>query len=289
MGFFSSDNKGSPEAQPAASSSSLYSAPPPPPAFAPPEHSDDKHAAAPPGYVAPPPNSSYAQKRPDAPQYAALHLAQSDRIRLIGFSLDCNHVVQSSWPREIQKQGKYDQVSYEFKLRGNPWAGWGAEAVPARRLLCHILAALASVGWHLAVSVDLSKKGYDKDTLLFRTGPPIQRYFFSVTFNEADKVRIIDPPNEEVKQAFIQAVHSWPRGVQLEKEKEFGCYQLKLRGYPWLTSVGAEVNHSRLLACRILGALDACGFELEGSVDMSTGGGDNGSMDLDSWFFASKM
>lgn len=171
--------------------------------------------------------------------------------------------------------------------------------MPARRLLCHILAALASVGWHLAVSVDLSKKGYDKDTLLFRTGPPIQRYFFSVTFNEADKVRIIDPPNEEVKQAFIQAVHvrsrfprhlllpvltlvtyqTWPRGIQLEKEKEFGCYQLKLRGYPWLTSVGAEVNHSRLLACRILGALDACGFELEGSVDMSTGGGDNGSMD----------
>lgn len=94
MGFFSSDTKGASEAQPAASSSSLYPAPPPPPAFAPPGHSDDKHAAAPPGYVAPPPNSSYAQKRPDAPQYAALHLAQSDRIRLIGFSLDCNHVVQ---------------------------------------------------------------------------------------------------------------------------------------------------------------------------------------------------
>lgn len=44
---------------------------------------------------------------------------------------------------------------------------------------------------------------------------------------------------------------------------------MKLRGRPWYTSDGAEVNYSRLLGCSILSAMDANGFELVGSIDMS--------------------
>lgn len=84
--------------------------------------------------------------------------------------------------------------------------GYGAEAVPARRLVVHVLHALAAVGWHLHATADLSKKSYDKDTLIFQQGQPRQRYFFSMSFNESDKIRIIDAPSPAVTQAFQQAV-----------------------------------------------------------------------------------
>lgn len=89
------------------------------------------------------------------------------------------------------------------------------------------------------------------------------------SFNEYDKIRLIDSPNEQTKQAFIQAVRTWPRGIQDEKEKEPQCFQMKLRGHPWITSDGTEVNAARMLACNILSAMDHQGFELVGSVDMS--------------------
>jgi len=60
------------------------------------------------------------------------------------------------------------------------------------------------------MSVDLSKKTYDKDSLFFKSGPPLQRYFFSISFNESDKVRIIDSPNETVLEAFKTVVQVSP-------------------------------------------------------------------------------
>lgn len=78
--------------------------------------------------------------------------------------------------------------------------------MPSRRLLAHILHALAGLGWHLTFSCDLSKKVSDKDTLFFRPGPPRQRYFFPVSFNETDKIRLIDSPSPQVTTAFQAAV-----------------------------------------------------------------------------------
>jgi hypothetical protein len=45
-----------------------------------------------------------------------------------------------------------------------------------------------------------------QDTLIFKSGPPVQRYIFPLSFNQGDKVRLIDPPNAAVKQAFDMAV-----------------------------------------------------------------------------------
>jgi len=46
---------------------------------------------------------------------------------------------------------------------------------------------------------------------------------------------------------------------------------MKLRGNPWWTSTGAEVNQARLLGCALLSEMDGQGFDLIGSVDMSIG------------------
>lgn len=84
--------------------------------------------------------------------------------------------------------------------------GSGAEAIWARRLILHIIHALAASGWHVLVSADLTKKSYDKDSIIFKSGPPIQRNMFCVSFNESDKIRIIDSPHDQILEAFKTVV-----------------------------------------------------------------------------------
>lgn len=63
-------------------------------------------------------------------------------------------------------------------------------------------------------------------------------------------------------------------GIQQQKDKEANCLQLKLRGNPWYSSDGAQVCGARFMAMALLSAMDAHGYELVGSVDMSIGSGD---------------
>ncbi|BEI81232.1 hypothetical protein CcaverHIS002_0203920 [Cutaneotrichosporon cavernicola] len=224
--------------------------------------------------------------------YACLHLSREDRIRLLGFPPHMVEVMRNTltiaWPVGLQNS-EGGPGWHEFKLRGNPWFGQGREAVPAKRLMIHILHAMANAGWHLAASTDLSKKNWDKDSLMFRAGPPAHRIMFAVTFNETDKIRIIDPPNESVQQAFIQTVvNSWRGGIQNQKLKEERCYQIKLRGNPWYASSAQQVNDARFLALQLLTTFDNLGYELCATIDMNTGASED-NRDMDAWFFAAKM
>nr|XP_018263218.1 uncharacterized protein I303_04711 [Kwoniella dejecticola CBS 10117]OBR85376.1 hypothetical protein I303_04711 [Kwoniella dejecticola CBS 10117] len=264
-----------------SSSSSEKSQPPPPPTY---------HEAQAPGpsssrlsYQAQAPalqQQTYPSEPPPAfPHlFACLHLARTDRIRLIGLPQHAVPAVEEAirrvWVAGIQKSSAYYN-GWEWKLSGNPWRGTGAEAVYSRRLLSHVLHALSAIGWDLHMACDLTKKGFDKDTLILHSVSPRQKFYFSISFNESDKIRIIDPPDENVKQAFVRAVKTWPLGIQSEYEKEPGAHQLKLRGSPWWTSDGTQVVESRLLACTVLSAMESVGFELVGSVDMSMGSGES--------------
>lgn len=58
------------------------------------------------------------------------------------------------------------------------------------------------------------------------------------------------------------------------KEKEPGCFQIKMRGNPWGASDGKEVNQVKLLACMILSVMDQHGFELARSFKMTSDGDD---------------
>ena len=57
---------------------------------------------------------------------------------------------------------------------------------------------------------------------------------------------------------------------------------MKLKGTPWWSSDGATVIHARMLACTLLSAMEASGFELVGSVDMSMGQGGDENHDRES-------
>ncbi|RXK40103.1 hypothetical protein M231_02560 [Tremella mesenterica] len=213
--------------------------------------------------------------------YACVHLARTDRVRILGFPQSVRSplgvTIKNAWPVGIQKEEVMGN-GYEWKLVGNPWSGQGREAVPSRRLITHILTTLANIGYHLIIAADLSKKMYDKDTLFFRSGPSIQRRFFAMSFNESDKIRLIDSPDRETLDAFIGVVQSyWPLGIQDSKEKEESCWQIKLRGTPWWTSNGNQVDAVRLLACSLLAMFDSRGYEVVASVDLSVGNSEGSS------------
>lgn len=158
-----------------------------------------------------PPAYDPAQVGPSG-TFACLMLSQTDRVRILDFSPDVTDVVRwtirTVWPGGIQKEAPYGRGCVEFKLPGNPCesrgvdgrltqgSGQGLDAVPSKRLMIHLLHSLANSGWHLSASADLyvprrwgdgaddrSKKLRDKDSLFFRSGPPVNRVVFAVTFN----------------------------------------------------------------------------------------------------------
>ncbi|CAK9785251.1 hypothetical protein CC85DRAFT_285353 [Cutaneotrichosporon oleaginosum] len=229
---------------------------------------------------------------PSQPLFACLHLSREDRLRLLGFPPHITEVIKNTlaiaWPVGLQSSDG-GPGWFEFKLRGYPWSAQGREAVPSKRLMIHLLHHLSNAGWHLAASTDLSKKSWDKDSLMFRAGPPVHRIIFAVTFNETDKIRIIDPPNDSIQQGFIQTVtRCWSAGIQDQKMKEERCYQMKLRGNPWYASSSQQVNDARYLGLGLLSTFDAMGYELLGCIDMNTGMSED-NRDMDAWFFAAKI
>ncbi|KZV92012.1 hypothetical protein EXIGLDRAFT_718798 [Exidia glandulosa HHB12029] len=221
-------------------------------------------------------------------QYACLTLNMSDLLRCISFP-DATiglirETINNSWPRGIQGERDY-YGAHEFKLKGNPWYGQVAEAVPSRQLMCALLSALYHAGWQLVASTDVTKKSYDKDSLFFRSATiPSPCTFFAASFNEGDKLRLINaPPNviNAVKQILGGA-------IQREEWKVPNvAYQFKMHGYPWYAN-GSDTVTTRVLLLNILDALAAYGWELHATVDMSTGSGGSESrsagQDTDSWF-----
>jgi len=84
--------------------------------------------------------------------------------------------------------------------------GGYTDPIPARRLLINLLNTLATNGWHLAAATDIAGEERNRDTLIFKSGPSMPRFFFAVMFHSTDKLRLIDAPNESVRQGFLQAL-----------------------------------------------------------------------------------
>eukprot|EP01119_Soliformovum_irregulare_P006186 TRINITY_DN1798_c0_g1_i1.p1 TRINITY_DN1798_c0_g1~~TRINITY_DN1798_c0_g1_i1.p1 ORF type:complete len:213 (+),score=38.26 TRINITY_DN1798_c0_g1_i1:18-656(+) len=204
------------------------------------------------------PTEKYALDSADHPSsWVAISLAMTDRIRIIGEEVHCNNIIphireciKQGWPKKIQE----DHVRagfHEFKLAGHPWTGFGEEAVYARVLCCFLLAKMTSLGWKIAMSLDLSVQEGDVDTWYFEFDHGYRERtsecaVFSISFNKTDTIRTICTPSDQVIAAIRTAIQrGWKRGIQDEKAEKVitNCHEFKVHGNPWSSIVRLMSRH----------------------------------------------
>ncbi len=246
--------------------------------------------APPPAYDATVGSSSSSAATPFQTSFASLSLHMSDRLRLVQFPPDdvsaVRDVLRGVWRDGIQAERPYS-VSHEFKLRGRPWSGsgTGSYAVPAMVLMREVFARLYARGWVLTASTDISRKEYDKDTLIFRRQggdgvlPPAS--WMAVSFKQGDKIRLLGAPPDLVEAMAAMLAQMRLLQVQTVKPQQ---HEFKLYGYPWSAS-GEATMHARLLILRMVEVLERHGWSLYASIDQNNGpGGDSSYSETDCWY-----
>ena len=212
--------------------------------------------------------------------------SQSSRLRFLQFPPSdieaIRTIIHRSWRKGIQAEGPYAK-SHEIKLYGNPWYGQSSDAIPARILMREIFAHLYSSGWILHASTDISKKGRDKDTLVFRKQqhPPPASEWIAISFNQYDRLRLIGA--DQQLRGSVEALLKGMGKLQDKfwKDQVLNAWEFKIYGNPWYAS-GEETMSTRLLVLRLLETLERQGWSLYASIDQNQGS-ENVS-ETDSWF-----
>ncbi|KAH7105937.1 hypothetical protein BKA62DRAFT_688425 [Auriculariales sp. MPI-PUGE-AT-0066] len=189
---------------------------------------------------------AYSEQAPIVkPLYTCMTLNKTDTLRLINCPPPTvsaiRDVILARWPKGLQKEKEY-HGALEFQLRGLPWVDQGSNSVPARQLMLSILATFYQLGWTLVASTDITKKQEDKDSLFFRTGHslPPKAQFFAISFNEGDKLRLIEAPAEIIKAVQGLLVDKTQKA---EWKVDNVVYQFKV----WVSSTRslASLSHAR--------------------------------------------
>lgn len=252
----------------------------------------EKSNGAPPAYSSSSASASAsASASPFKTTFASVSLHMSDRIRFVQFPKEdlavIRNTIQTHWYKGIQAERPYGP-SYEFKLRGIPWSGsgTGSDAVPAIILMREVFASLYAMGWIMTSSTDISRKKFDKDTLIFRKQPvpPPAANWIAISFKTGDKLRFLGAP-QELLGAFSSLLTSAKLlQSQAIKDTKRNQYDFKLYGYPW-AATGEETMRTRVLILKLVELLEAHGWSLYASIDQNSGPtGDSNYSEVDCWY-----
>jgi len=195
-----------------------------------------------------------------------------DKLRFLQFPTEtinmCRKVIATTWKRGIQEERDYGG-SVEVKVFGHPWRGASDEAIGARRLICALLGALHGQGWVLTLCTDISKKNWDKDTLIFRhqVPSPAECDWCCIAFSRMDRIKFIDV-SPEIYTALISRLG--PTQVQGHWPHSQGVYEVKLSGTPWYAN-GTATMEVRAMLLVLLEILESEGWTVYASVDQKNG------------------
>merc|ERR1740128_1579311 len=221
--------------------------------------------------------------------FSCVSLNYSDRLRLI----NCPEMVQPVADtimrngNEIQRQ-RAEHDGYEFKIVGYHWHCSGEEAVASRRLICRIAETFLTNGWALSGALDLSRRPDDKSILMFTRAVPYTTKFGCVSLSNTDKLRLLDF-GPDTPLAIVNIIkEQWLVGIQEEKMRDDGCYQIKVEGNPWGWQ-GGDSKLARSMMCHVLKELKARDWQLVASADVSSKyvhqkNGPDFPIDVHSWF-----
>ncbi|XP_035711486.1 uncharacterized protein LOC118436921 [Folsomia candida] len=184
--------------------------------------------------------------------------------------IDCvRKAITSGWVKGLFNES-VEHGAHEFCLVGAPWFGKQSNGVAGRRLLASILLELARQGWQFLQSFDPTRKDNDKDTMFFEFAKPDQEAeIFVVSFNRTSRIRLIEPPNSQVVDAFKTVVtNGWGRGI-FGHRTYYGADEITLVGTPWLTSNKSESIAAKQLVAYLIYGMKRIGYKIYASVDIT--------------------
>ena len=117
-----------------------------------------------------------------------------DRLRLLHVPSNLVSVIREcvnkQWYLQLLKTKDYHGTT-ELKLGGCPWWADGNDAVEARYFISSLVGTLKSNGWEVCGTIDLSRHNNDKSTLLLKQCRPSFAPHMCVSFNKANRIRLI--------------------------------------------------------------------------------------------------
>ncbi len=231
-------------------------------------------------------------RHPYPDDLAILSLNREDRIRLINFDHSVQALIRNSITKEfqsVQPEEREFHGAYEFQLEGRPFYCSGHEAVASRRLISQILQDLASAGWDVLTTMDISRRLNDKSIfILKRSQPFFGAKFACVALTDVNHLRLVNFP-DPVAEALREAVaRGYQPGVDKEKVEGSSCRKMYLSGQPWDFKTGYSL-HGRACLMSLLDEACRRGWFLKASADVSAKyvSSENAhySLDVDSWWF----
>ncbi|KAF2878519.1 hypothetical protein BDV95DRAFT_624938 [Massariosphaeria phaeospora] len=237
-----------------------------------------------------PPLPQYTQSAHQAPptrfqtRFASLSLHQENRVRFLHFPQQvinlCRDAIRATWPKGIDSEQDY-AGAWEIKTNGHPWGGFRDQS-ESSRVVCAMLKTLHEQGRVMTLTTDVTKKEFDKDTLVFRHQAPAPAPcdWFSVAFSKYDRLTLQDAPHE-VHRLLIDRLQQ-SNGYKVEKhgEEAPGIYELNLNGNPWVGE-GKDTVRVRELVLTLIETLDSEGWTVYASMSQKTAA--NGT-DNDTWY-----
>ena len=227
-------------------------------------------------------------------RFAMISMNSTDYLRVLNLGTEevgmIRSTIRSYWPRGVQAEGAKAGY-YEFKLNGTPWWADGTDAVASRLMMSHLFEAMKAVGWEVHAALDVSRKLNDKSVIVLRSCTPSQDKHMCISFNEANKVHILN--STEMVRPLRDTLAHWHAGIQ--KEQNYGgAHEFRMNRYPW--SGSHDISCGVVLATDILRTMHRHGWKLLCGADTSAktiternhqnNTSTTYSVDVDAWFFA---
>ncbi|KAH9950361.1 hypothetical protein B0H21DRAFT_531893 [Amylocystis lapponica] len=205
--------------------------------------------------------------------FVSLHSINELRVDNIAYQSTLDELRESvlpMWPRGVATEESRDS-QWRVRFIGKPWTTTGIDGILAQRLLCRLYMVLANQGYFYQATINTANPTKPA-RLIFAVSPaepPPDPLIFLTTFSRsADKLTLVDAPQDIVQQLGASLRNVFPRRVASYGANLDGIHVIELKSAGFRTTA-VEKN---LFNAYILKFFNSAGFRLDGSVPMGRRG-----------------
>lgn len=226
--------------------------------------------------------------------FLSLSLSEKDKLRVIHCSdnhliLDLKDIIMKIWKPGLISDYK-KSGGHEFVLAEKPWWCESTEAIKTRYFICDMLELLYARGFKIHAAIECHPDLIEKPTLTFKKGPARRVKVVCISFDENDKIRVING-----SQMFVNAIRSvlsnrvGTEGISKEREflksVEFTLSDLNM----WDGKNRRDAQVGKSICCHILHKVGELGWCVVLSADATSAVKGNNNrhdipMDVHSWY-----